>query len=339
MSSVPMPSLTHAAPRREPNKQGYKWIAREIEQLDPYRDYEQIWALSTTYYVDDFFMNVIYTTGIQNFTQPPAGSVVMGLVTKKAMNQQEKRMHDTLQRFWQWFEFGPSSPNVYLSLQVVNNIHMGLAKKSPNTFMERDVIYTCCWTGADMHRLRVSLGLPGYTEKQKIATHLFWRDMTRLFIAEEGPVHDFPDSFDAMLHFLEAYESEPWEQVESGKALASALTEQFAKTWFPFGMRWFGRQMILSLQKKRTRDLMQMGDPNPVLRPLIRGFFWLVIFMKERVLPDPKLSTPEKARAKAVRPAQHIDPPLAKVTSCPFHASVKTGSMPKASAHTPIQPS
>ena len=325
-----MNQLTTFAPvfaqRERPalDKRGYKWIAREIERLDPHKDYELIWALSTTYYVDDFFMNIIYTTGIQNFTQPPAGSIIMGEVTKKALNQQEKRLNDTLQRFWQWFELGPSNPDVQRSLETVNQIHMGLAKKRPGTFPARDYIYTCCWTGADMHRLRLSLGLSGYTENQKIATHLFWRDMCSLFMSEEGRVEAFPKDFDGMLQLLEEYEDEPWEKVESGRKLSAALTEQFSKSWFPRGMQWFGRQMILSLQKKRTRNLMQMGDPNPALEKLIRGFFWLVITMKERVLPDPKLSTPEKARAMKVRPAQHIDPPLAKVAGCPFHAKTKT---------------
>jgi hypothetical protein len=309
--------------RPQVDKRGYKWIAREIEALDPYKDYELIWALSTTYYVDDFFMNIVYTTGIQNFTQPPAGSIIMGEFTKKAINQQEKRLNDTLQRFWQWFELGPSHPDVKGSIEKVNQIHMGLAKKMPGTFPARDFIYTCCWTGADIHRLRLSLGLPGFTKNQQIATHLFWRELCGLFMSEEGAVVEFPKDFNDMLQFMEDYENEPWEQVESGKKLAAALTEQFSKSWFPVGMQWFGRQMILSLQKKKTRDLMQMGDPNPVLKKVIRGFFWLVITMKERVLPDPKLSTPEKARAMKVRPAQHIDPPLAKVSGCPFHAKTK----------------
>jgi len=31
----------------------YKWIAKEIERLDPERDYERIIALSATYYQTD----------------------------------------------------------------------------------------------------------------------------------------------------------------------------------------------------------------------------------------------------------------------------------------------
>jgi hypothetical protein len=53
-------------------------------------DYAEIWRLSTNYYIDDFVMNLIYTLGIPAFTQPPEGSIVMGVSTKKAVKQPQK---------------------------------------------------------------------------------------------------------------------------------------------------------------------------------------------------------------------------------------------------------
>ncbi|MBB5498702.1 hypothetical protein [Paraburkholderia sp. MM5384-R2] len=305
-----------------PTRKGYKWIAREIESLDPEVHYERIWALSTTYYVDDMFMNILYTTGIQCFTQPPAGSVIMGQITKKAITKKQKRTDDTLQHFWKWFEFGPSNPDARRSLAHVNSVHQALSKKAPGTFPARDVIYTTAWIGADMHRLRLSLGLPGYTEKQKIATQRYWAAVSRLFWSEDGYITDYPESFEAMLIFLEDYEAQPWEQVQSGKELAEALTQQYMEAWFPLPFRALGRQVILSLQKPVIRKLMQMGDPNPIAKWAIRKAFWLIIMLKERVLPDPKLSTPEKARRRNPTPSQHLEPPKAKAGGCPFHASM-----------------
>lgn len=301
------------------DKSGYKWIAREIEKLDPERDYTTIWALSATYYVDDFFMNYLYTTGIQYFTQPPAGSFIMGQYTKKAVDHMQQRTHDTLCRFWQWFSLGPDHPDVKRSMEVVNSIHMALAKKNPGVFPSRDFTYTCCWIAADIHRLRLRLGLAGYTEKQKVAAHRFWQRLCVQFRSEEGQVADFPDSFDGILRLLAEYEAEPWEKVASGKLLSDALMKQFCERWFPPGLRWVGRQLLLSNQPKFLRDLMAMGDPNPLLAPVMRGIFKAVFILKEKVLPDPKLSTPERARLKRNRPGQHVDPPMAKISACPFH--------------------
>ena len=62
-----------------------------------------------------------------------------------------------------------------------------------------------------------------------------------------------------------------------------------------------------------------MANPNPVMSAVIRKAVWFVFTMKERVLPHSKLSTPEKARAKRVRSPSHEQPPLAKISECPFN--------------------
>ena len=168
------------------HKKDYKWISQAIESLDPAVDYAEIWRLSTNYYIDDFVMNLIYTLGIPAFTQPPEGSIVMGVSTKKAVKQPQKRADDTLQHFWFWFEFGPDHPNMKASLAHVNLVHESLSKKNPNTFVKRDVIYTCCWIACMFHRLKLSLGLNGYSEKQKIATNIYWKKIVAMFWSEDG---------------------------------------------------------------------------------------------------------------------------------------------------------
>ncbi|MEO3702847.1 hypothetical protein [Acinetobacter ursingii] len=168
------------------HKKDYKWISQAIESLDPAVDYAEIWRLSTNDYIDDFVMNLIYTLGIPAFTQPPEGSIVMGVSTKKAVKQPQKRADDTLQHFWFWFEFGPDHPNMKASLAHVNLVHESLSKKNPNTFVKRDVIYTCCWIACMFHRLKLSLGLNGYSEKQKIATNIYWKKIVAMFWSEDG---------------------------------------------------------------------------------------------------------------------------------------------------------
>ena len=58
-------------PRKELDKNGYHWVEREIEKLDPHTHYEQIWSLTTVYYYGDFIMNVLYTLGMPAFTMRP----------------------------------------------------------------------------------------------------------------------------------------------------------------------------------------------------------------------------------------------------------------------------
>lgn len=315
-------------PRAELDKRGYKWVAREIERLDPYTQYEQIWALTTTYYYGDFILNVLYTLGMPNFTMPPETSFMLTNNTGKVLKSQQKRMTDTNQRFWQWFELGPSHPDVRRSLEIVNQVHMALNKKFPGHYPARDFIYTCIWIGIGLHRLKLSVGAPGFSEKQKIASHLFWKNLCGQFRSQEGQVEDFPDSFEDMVRQAEEYEAQPWGQSESGRKLAEAITQQFAEAWFPRGLRWAGRQFVLTMQAPGTREVMQMPDPNPLMGKLIPKVVWLVFMLKERVLPDSKLSTPEKARAKSVRPITHEQPKMAKISECPFHPKTDQAEHP-----------
>ncbi len=295
-----------------PARRGRKWIADAIDRLDPVQDYAEIWRLTTTYYVNDFVMNLVYTLGIPSFTQYPQGSAVMAITTGKAIGKQQSRANETLQHFWVWFEYGPDDVRMKASLAHVNCTHAALAKRvSAGTFSACHVIYTTAWIGVFLHRLRRSLGLAGYTENQKIAAQRFWAAICRQFWSEEGLVVEYPKSFEDMLDFVENYESQPWEQVASGIKLTEAIIDQFTDAWFPRPMRWFGRQIYLALQRPSILELMQSGRPNPVMKLLIRAGLKIFLWLQAHVLSDPKLSTPERARLQNSRSAQHVDPPTA----------------------------
>ena len=319
MSVVESETIAAQNPRPELDKSGYRWLLREIELLDPYEDYELIWTMSTSYNYGDFILNVLYTLGMPNFTMPPETSAMLTENTGKVLNKQQKRMSDTNRTFWQWFELGPSHPDVRRSLEAVNKVHMGLNKKYPGHYPARDFIYTCVWIGVALHRLKLSLGVPAFTEKQQIATHLYWKNLCGQFRSQEGQVEDFPESFDEMLRHAEEYEARPWGDSESGKQLAEAITQQFAEAWFPPGFRWVGQQFVLTMQAPSTRDVMQMPDPNPLMSKVIPKGVWLVFTMKDRVLRDRKRTTPERTRGKRTLPITHQQPRMAPLSECPFH--------------------
>ncbi|KAJ5539022.1 hypothetical protein N7513_007354 [Penicillium frequentans] len=50
----------------------YKWINQEIAKLDPYKDYMEIWRLSTEYAGNnEFIQNLLYATTFSNFISTP----------------------------------------------------------------------------------------------------------------------------------------------------------------------------------------------------------------------------------------------------------------------------
>jgi hypothetical protein len=300
-------------------RRGYKWIAKEIERLDPEHDYERIVALSATYYQTDLVFNLLYTVGVMHFILPPWGGETLAAAGArrsgdgKILTRRRQRADDTLSHFWKWFEEGPSSPEVRRSVEHVNRLHLGHAKQLPGNWSHNDdFLYTLIWTGIDAHRLRLWLGLPGFTENQKVASQRFWRDMAALFRSENGPIIGFPGNFDGMLRLLEGYEAHPWESVPEGHQVCEALIEQFCRRWFPVRLQGVGRQFILSVLKDRVRQVHQLDDPHPLARRAVRLGLKTVIFTQERILPDPHRSTPERARRKRRLDPMHVAPPMVK---------------------------
>ncbi|MDT7748448.1 MAG: hypothetical protein QOD96_2110 [Pseudonocardiales bacterium] len=281
----------------------YKWIADEIERLDPEVDYERIWKLSTTYWVDDFQMNVLYTVGFPHFILPPHGGETVGRAGGgKIIKTKQQRADDTLWHFWRWFEYGPSDARTRASVDKVNKIHAAIGRKMPGNFAHNDdFVYTICWIAADMHRLRLRVGLPGYTHNQKISCHRMWQDMATLFVTELGDVTDFPEDFAGMLRYLADYEAVDYEYSPEGTQVCDALFDQFCAKWFPGPLRPLGRTMILALLDEPAHRVHRLPHVRPATRRAVELGLKLTFLLKEKVLPDPKLSTPERKRRKLSR--------------------------------------
>lgn len=282
-------------------KQGYKWIARERESLDPYTDYERIWKLITCYYFNDFMMNFLYTSQFPNYIMTPQTSEAVSRGgTGKLLHEGDRREADTAMHFWKWFEHGPSSEVTKASVRRVNAIHQGIANKLPGRYEHNeDFSYTFCMLGAELHRLRLRVGLSGFTETEKIATHLYWQEMSKLFRREnDQPVTDFPDSWDGMLAYMEAHEALQWPYTADGAVSVEAVFRQFENRWFPKPLRFLGRKFILAVMDDTPLRVHHLQRPGPVTTRIMRFVLGALIFTQERLLPDPKLTTPEKHRLR-----------------------------------------
>ncbi|MER6936149.1 hypothetical protein ABTX24_17315 [Nocardioides sp. NPDC127514] len=286
-------------------QRGYKWISAEIERLDPTVDYEAIWKLSTCYWVNDFMMSFLYTTGFTQFTLPPTGPAAFE-ATNKIFARTDKREQDTSDHLWTWFERGPSSPEMQKSVEIVNKIHEGIWKKNPGLFSDvGDFIFTMCVLGADMHRLRLRVGMSGFTEKQQIAAHRYWYEVSKLFRSEVGPVsQEFPENFEGMLEFMAEFESRDWPQTDTGHRAAMLLIDKFAQNWFPKGFRGVGRSLIMALVSEPSHRVHRIPHTNKLVTKVFELVLLAAFVAKEKVLPDPRISTPERHRLAAAKLGQ-----------------------------------
>ncbi|KAJ5404529.1 hypothetical protein N7509_004400 [Penicillium cosmopolitanum] len=97
-------------------------------------------------------------------------------------------------------------------VSVMNSLHSYSMKKYPGDFTDvKDYIYTLCTFATLQHRILVMVGLPGISEKEKIAAHLFWEKIS------------IPSSWDTMTSFMENMENTRIGATQQASLIAEAF--------------------------------------------------------------------------------------------------------------------
>ena len=277
----------------------YKWIAKEIDRLDPEVDYERIVALSNIYYANDFVMNLYYTIIFPCDIVPPHVAEAVAH-TKKVAERGQQRADDTFAHFWKWFEYGPNHLTTQRSVAMVNRIHLAVAKQVPGKFSHNeDFVYTLCNMACELHRLQLRVGLPGLGEKEKVATARFFAELSNYFEHEGGGVTEFPPDFDAIVKYCEDHEARPWPSTQTGHDVCEDLIAQFAERWFPKPVRRFAHPLVVTLLHDTPRRVHRLKPPSPRTETLIKLAFRTYQNFQQNVFPDPQVSAPERSRRRA----------------------------------------
>lgn len=324
-------------------KTPHKWIQQEIQSLDPYKDYVRIWKLCSSYGLNDFMQNLIYALTFPNFVVTEWGSqAVWREDGGKVMERSTHRVEQTGTASALWFWYGPHDPRTQKSVDGINKLHAYWAAKMPGLFSYNDdYIYVCAFTAVTMHRLRLKLGAPDISENEKIASHIFWGEMAKLFRAEGGvELHGYPEDFDGCVRFCEAYEHTPRPKPERGNLITSAIFEQFVFRFFPPELQWLGHQLLRSLSLPTTLATQQIEPAFPPAQDILPKLLGLVFWYQETQMDDPPRSYIEERESMSsddrnemrnhIRqlddafPAHFVpkykdDPRFA---GCPFHAAL-----------------
>jgi len=266
--------------------------ANHVEACDE-TIYELIWRLVSSYRLGDFMNNLIYALTFPNFVVTPQGArTVWREDGGKVLRRPTARVEDTENNNAIWWYYGPSDPRTQKAIEGINNLHVRWAKQYPGSFADNaDYIYTLAFSAILMHRLRLRLGLSGFSEKEKIAAHHFWRDMSHFFFSEGRiPLEGFPEDWDAMIVYCETFENAPRDGTEQGHLIAEAIYDHFAFRYFPPGLRWLGRAMPVALSLPTTLRAHKIQPVNPILKAIIVFVVGWFMWIGETLLPDPKVA-------------------------------------------------
>lgn len=301
------------------NAKPRKWIDTEIARLSPEEDWAQIYRLMNTYRPNDFMLDLVYAHVFPHFMVPAHGAVPVWRdgTDAKVVNRAGLRADETSWHNMLWWYHGPDHPETRKSVDTVNRIHAHYAELYPGTFSHHDdYVHVWCFSAVTMHRLRLQMGLPGYTDKEKVAAHRFWKELGGLFVVPGGdgpthPVDDFPADFDGIIAWLEEFESRDWPVNETGATTSAAVLDQFLFRYLPRPLRPLVRAVVVSFYADSVLTAYRITPPPRPIRSLLRRACGLAMAMGDRFAPDPtesyverrlKLSADERAeRARSLR--------------------------------------
>lgn len=286
-----------------------KWIRKRIEKLDPHVDYQEIWALSYIYNVNEFDLHWAYTVDNSHLglTQWGADAAYRD-GTGAMIVQAEQRTANTNDHMLLWAEHGPESAVTKQAIDIVNKHHRRWAKDYPGSFSHsEDYIYLFSAAATGGHILRQDLGLRGWSENQKIAAHRFWCGMAELFTVESGEVltdvEPMPTDFDACAAYAKAYTERNWpENVAIGLPFTEELIRQFTDRWFPNRLlRPLARALITSYFAPSLFRIYKMKQPPWALKKFARGFVRSRLVYLDYIRADEKLPITERRRYASIK--------------------------------------
>ncbi|WP_071795973.1 oxygenase MpaB family protein [Natronohydrobacter thiooxidans] len=280
---------------------GRKWIAREIEKLDPYTDYAEIIRLAATYRSNDAFMDLIYSVTFPNFITGNHGSRSIVRNGKgKVVRHMERRMDDTSRHILIWTEYGPDHEYTKRSIDSLNQLHKFWSKHYPEGFEPvEDWQYVIAYEVTLFHRLLRRVGAKGFSEKEKIASYEFYKRIAPQFrrVLTDEPIPITFQNFDDCMEFVERYENTRRAENPDKHLVQKYVIDAFATRNFPRFLQPAMRQLIYALMPEGTMKNWRIRQ-NPIARFLARRAFRAFLWIGENIAPDPKISHPERIRQR-----------------------------------------
>lgn len=284
-----------------------KWIDKRIEELDAEKDCVEIVRLSTLYRLNEMQLHWFYSVGT------PAAGIAPDVIdavyrhgTGTYLTQAPKRRDDSVDHMIVWLEHGAHAAATKRSVGMVNKYHAHFAREFPDGFANAgDYVYILCLNATLVETATRSLGLRGFTGKQKRAVHRLWAELAEEFTMPDGrPVtrdESFPHSFDGMLEYVEQYQARPWPVHQPGHESTTAEIEHFATTWFPRPLHFFGRALVTAFLSPHVLRAHAIDPPPGAVAWLARQVMKTMMLVTNHVVADGRETYPDRRRRLAAQ--------------------------------------
>jgi uncharacterized protein (DUF2236 family) len=234
-------------------------IRRRMEQLDPVRDFAEIYRLMGTHEFPWDMTQALSFALFRTYAVPGIGALLAR--TGEFTERTQKRYDDTVLILDAVIEHGMDSPDGRAAIRRMNRMHRSydISNDELRYVLATFVVTPIRWVG--------DYGWRRMTESERIAGANYYRELGR-----HMGIRDIPHTWQAFARFMDAYEREQFGFDPGGRAVAEATLTLLAT--FPPNDRLpapLVRWISLATMDGPLRDALGFPRPPPVLRVLVRG--------------------------------------------------------------------
>jgi uncharacterized protein (DUF2236 family) len=234
-------------------------IRRRIEQLDPARDYAQIYRLMSTYEFPWDMNQSLSFALFRTYAVPSVGGLLAR--TGEFTERPQKRYDDTVLILDAVLEHGMASEKGRAAIRRMNHMHRSY------DIGDDDLRYVLATFVVMPIRWIQDFGWRRMTEIERVASANYYRDLGRRM-----GIPDIPETWQAFARYLDAYEREHFAFDAGGRAVAESTLALLAtfppNDRLPAGLvRWIS----LAVMDAPLLDAFGFPHPNAAFRAVVRG--------------------------------------------------------------------
>src|SRR3954447_24746074 len=234
-------------------------ILRRIEELDPARDFAEIYRLMSTYEFPWGMNQALSFALFRTYAVPGIGSLLPR--TGEFVERTQKRYDDTVLILDAVLEHGTDSDQGRAAIRRMNQMHRayGIGHDDLRYVLSTYVVMPIRWID--------DFGWRRMTETERIAGANYYRDLGRRM-----GIRDIPATWQEFARLLDAYEREHFGFDAGGRSVAEATLALLAtfppNARLPFGLV---RRISLATMDESLLDAFAFPRPSRATRRLVRG--------------------------------------------------------------------
>jgi hypothetical protein len=234
-------------------------IRRRIEELDPARDFAEVYRLMGTYEFPWDMNQSLSFALFRTYAVPSIGSLLAR--TGEFTGRTQKRYDDTVLILDAVLEHGTASDQGRAAIRRMNEMHRahGVGNDDLRYVLATFVVMPIRWID--------DFGWRRMTETERVASSNYYRHLGRRM-----GIRDIPGTWQAFSRLLDAYEHAHFGFDPGGRDVAESTLALLAT--FPPHDRLpaaLAQRMSLAVMDDPLLDAFRFPRPHPLLRSLVRG--------------------------------------------------------------------